>query len=84
MIIVLMVLQSLFYGIHYLLDQERLSLDLVALDIVMPRIPGPEPVGKLAAVQLADQNLAEARKDIAGILRKRGDLVEMHLADCPA
>ena len=79
-----MILQSLFYGIHYLLDQERLSLDLVTLDIVMPRIPGPEPVCKLAAVQFADQNPAEARKDLSGILRKRVYIIEMHLADSPA
>ena len=76
-----MVLQSLFYRIRYLVHEERLPLYLVALYIFMSRIPGPEPVCELSAVQFADKNLLESGQHVLRVCRQRIYVVEMNLAD---
>ena len=63
------------------MDEERLSLHLVILQIAELREKSPEIIGELAVVKLAYQYLLKAGEDFRRILRKRIYVVEMNLAD---
>src|SRR5574344_3066736 len=66
-----------FYRINNLLNQESLSLYLIALDEIEMRHLASEISCKLTAIQFTDYDLSEMREDLFSILRQRTDVIEM-------